>query len=421
MNHLRRAVVSLLSVSGASSVFPVMTFAQSNVGGVRPPRVDQVMWGGMGFSVPNADVLRQFPMVSAALAGVGGQGKLAMAFAEKLGQSYPGGVTDSPSKLLDSNSDPALLFSVSLDFEQMILVPNEGGGSEFQLSFVYALAQVLYLDLPRSGGSDGDLRVLYSFPFRVQSGETPRIGNDQDRITNFKKLLFDLDNSLLNVFDKKVATKKFREARLPKRLKVMSVTVAPEAASSIKELGLTDSLGAQFFGQAMTASLAEKGDLSVLPYSQNDVLNGALASRFNQFPNIGRIFNRLNDPLENNYSIDLTIHRVLRKSNGSNISNILYARGISIFVKLTEVHGKKVVFDKKILLIENNELPKAMFDRLKDYDLRYLVQISIKLFDLFTDAVLSESAEKLASVGLEPSKDMSDVKALKEVLLTCRY
>lgn len=421
MNHLRRELVSLLSVSGALSVFPVTTFAQSNATGVRPPRADQVMWGGMGYSVPNADVSRYFPMVSAALAGVGGQGKLAMAFAEKLSKSYPGGVTENPSKLLDANSDPALLFSVSLDFEQMILVPNDGGSSDFQLSFVYALAQVLYLDLPRSGGSDGDLRVLYSFPFRVQSGETPRIGSDQDRVTNFKKLLFDLDNSLLNVFDRKVATKKFREARLPKRMKVMSVTLTPEAESSIKELGLSNALGAQFFGQAMTASLAEKGDLSVLPYAQNDVLNGALAARFNQFPNIGKIFNRLNDPLENNFSIDITVHRVLRKSNGSNISNILYARGISIFVKLKDVHKEKVVFDKKILLIENNELPKAMFDRLKDYDLRYLVQISIKLFDFFTDAVLSENAEKLKAVGLEPSKDMPEVKALKEVLLSCRY
>ncbi len=58
MNHLRRELVSLLSVSGALSVFPVMTFAQSNATGVRPPRADQVMWGGMGYSVPNADVSR---------------------------------------------------------------------------------------------------------------------------------------------------------------------------------------------------------------------------------------------------------------------------------------------------------------------------------------------------------------------------
>jgi hypothetical protein len=322
---------------------------------------------------------------------------------------------------LDVNSDPALLFTISLDFEQMILVPNEGSTNEFQLSFIYALAQVLYLDLPRAGGSDGDLRVLYSFPFRVQSGDTARSGNEQDRIENFKKLLFDVDNSLINFFGRKVASKKFREARMPKRMKVMSVTITPEAATVIKDLNISESLNAQFFGQAITASLAERADISVLPFAQNDVLNGALASRFNRFPNISKVFGRLNDPMENNYVIDLTVHRVLRKSNGSTIANILYARGMSIFIKVTDVYKKSVVFDKKVLLIENNELPKAMFDRLKDYDLRYMVQISIKLFDMFAEAVISESSDKIKAIGLDPSLDGKDFKALKEVFSTCRY
>jgi len=419
MNPSRRHWMSLVSAGGFLSSFPLAVLSQSS--GIRTPRADQVMWGGMGFSVPNADVEKVFPMVSGALGGLGGQSRLAMAFADRLSKSYSGGVTESPEKLLDANSDPALLFSVSLDFEQMILVPNDGGSTDFQLSFVYALAQVLYLDLPRDRGSEGDLRVLYSFPFRVQSGETPRIGSKDDRLSNFRKLLFDLDNSLLNIFSAKVASKKFREARLPRRVKVMSVSITPEAESTITELGLSGSLGSQFFGQAMTASLAEKGDISVLPFAQNDVLNGALASRFNKFPNIGKIFTRLNDPFENNYVFDLTVHRVLRKSNGSNISNILYARGLSIFVKCSDVHGKKIIFDKKILLIENNELPKAMFDRLKDYDLRYLVQITIKLFDLFSDAVMSESADKARAVGLDPATDMNDIKNLKQILLSCRY
>ena len=387
----------------------------------RPPRADQVMWGGLGFSVPNAEIGRSFPMTSKSLNTVGGLSKLAMAFTTQLAKQYSGGIAEDPAKLLDVNSDPALLFTISLDFEQMILVPNEGGTNEFQLSFVYALAQVLYLDLPRAGGSDGDLRVLYSFPFRVQSGDTARSGNEQDRIGNFKKLLFDVDNSLINFFGRKVASKKFREARMPKRMKVMSVTITPEAATVIKDLNISESLNAQFFGQAITASLAERADISVLPFAQNDVLNGALASRFNRFPNIGKVFGRLNDPMENNYVIDLTVHRVLRKSNGSTIANILYARGMSIFIKVTDVYKKSVVFDKKVLLIENNELPKAMFDRLKDYDLRYMVQISIKLFDMFAEAVISESSEKIKAIGLDPSLDGKDFKALKEVFSTCRY
>lgn len=415
--HLIRAIPYSCLLAGTGLPWGNIR-AQSST---KPPRADQVMWGGMGFSVANADIPRSFPMVSKALSTVGGQPKLAMAFTSQLAKHYPGGIAEDPTKLLDVNSDPSLLFTVSLDFEQMILVPNEGGQTDFQLSFVYALAQVLYLDLPRQGGSTGDLRVLYSFPFRVQSGETPKIGNEQDRVANFKRLLFDVDNSLINFFGKKVAAKRFRETKVPKRLKVASVSITPEASAVIKELGISGSLNDQFFGQAITASLAERADMSVLPFAQNDLLNGALASRFNRFPNISKIFERLNDPLENNYSIDITVHRVLRKSNGSNIANILYARGMSIFIKVTDVYKKTVVFDKKLLMIENNELPKAMFDRLKDYDLRYMVQIAIKMFDTFSEAVITENQEKIKQVGLDPATDTKDLRALKEVFLACRY
>ncbi|WVN41515.1 hypothetical protein AOB54_08525 [beta proteobacterium MWH-UniP1] len=415
---MKRRTVLTASTALITSAIPLRLFAQSSG---RPPRADQVMWGGMGFSVPNTDVSRAFPILTKALNASGGQSKLALALTSQLGKNYSGGIAEDPAKLMDANSDPALIFTVSLDYEQMILVPNDGGGGDFQLSFVYALAQVLYLDLPRSGGSDGDLRVLYSFPFRVQSGEIAKIGNDTDRTQNFKKLVFEVDNSLVNVFGRKVATKKFREARLPKRLKVNSVTITPEAAAVIKELGISESLNEQFFGQALTASLAEKADISVLPFAQNDVLNGSLASRFNKFPNISKIFGRLNDPLENNYVIDLTVHRALRKSNGSNIANILYARGMSLFIKVSDAQRKNVLFDKKILLIENNELPKAMFDRLKDYDLRYMVQIAIKMFDLFSEAVMTDSQEKIKVIGLDPAVDTKDLKSLREVFLTCRY
>ena len=393
-------------------------FAKSEV---RAPRVDKVMWGGLGFSVPNNEISGFFPMVSAAITGDGGLGGLASTFARELEKSYPGGVAEDPAGLLDTTSDPSLLFTVSLDFEQLILVPNEGGATEFQLSFVYGIAQVLYLDLPRAGGSDGDMRVLYSFPFRVQSGETSRVGNASDRISNFKKLLFDVENSFVNVFRRKVASKAFREARVPKRLKVMSAKISPEAAAVIEELGLSQQLSSQFFGQAFTSSLAERGDISVLPFAQNDTLNGALAGRFNKHPNISKIFGRLNDAEDSNYTIDLTIHRILRRSNGSNIGNIIYARGISVFIKVTDVYKRSLAFDRKILLIENNELPKAMLDRLKDYDLRYMIQIAIKMFDLFTEAVIAESPEKFKILGVDPPLEIREVKMLKDLLLSCRY
>ena len=62
-----------------------------------------------------------------------------------------------------------------------------------------------------------------------------------------------------------------------------------------------------------------------------------------------------------------------------------------------------------------------MFDRLQDFDMRYLVQISIKLFDEFILGVIKEDKEKLKSVGIDISKDMGDIKVLKTALLQCKH
>lgn len=378
----------------------------------------QVLWGGLGYSVAHSDIPARFPMVSKAAAQAG-WANLVSAFTGSLKRNYSGGVAEDPVKLLSTNSDPSLLFTVSLDYEQMILVPNDGGNGEFQLSFIYALAQVLYLEVPRDGGSDGDIKVVYSFPFRVQSGETPRVNNSADQVNNFQKLLFSLDNSLVNVFSKKVASKRFQEKAYPKVLKVASVKVSPDAEGTFKTLGIQDSLTANFFGQAFTASLAEKGEVSVMPFVANSMIM-ELSRRFDRYPRIENIFTRFSKSSELDYAIDLTIFKALRQSNGGNVGNVLYARGLSVLVKVTNVISGKVVFDKKILLIENNELPRAMMDRLKDYDLRYMVQIVIKMFDNFVTAVMKEDAAGLKSVGLDPDKDMGEVKELKQLWLNCR-
>lgn len=385
----------------------------------RATRVDKVLWGGLGYSSKHSAVEANFPHLTKAIGSLG-YPKLVSAFTQQLGKSYPAGLVDDPLKMIDANSDPSLLFTVSLDYEQMILVPNEGGSTEFQLSFIYALAQVLYFDLPRPGQSDGEIRILYSFPFRVQSGETPRINQPAEQIANFRKLLVESDNSLVDVFARKVSTKHFRDAGSPKKLKVRSASLTPEAAALINSLGIGQALSADFFGQAFTASVAEHGELSMLPYTQNNTL-GSLANRFNKFPNISKVFERFTSADENDYVIDLSVHRALRQSNGGNIANVLYARGMSVFVTVTDTLRNQVVFNKKIMLIENNELPKSMFARLQDYDLRYMVQIAIKLFDTFVIGVMKDDPAALKTVGLDPAKDAAEVAALKELWLKCRY
>lgn len=402
-----------LGLTGLGVNWPMPSHAQ------KAPRADRVLWGGLGYSVVNADIPQRFPKLSKILEQIG-LGKFDSMLAARLSSVYPGGVSGDPAKMIDGNSDPELLFTVSFDYEQVIMVPNDGGSGDFQLSFIYALAQVYYLDMPRSNGNEGDLRILYSFPFRVQSGETARPGNATDILANVQKLLLNVDNSLINVFSRRVATKKFREGNTPKRLKVRSVTLTPESTSVLSSLGVADAMGSDFFGQTFTASLAEQGDLSVLPYLRNDTLS-VMSSRFTNQPNLARIFDRYAKNDANDFVIDLNIFRTLRQSNGGNVANVLYARGMSVFVKVTDLNRNTVIFDKKILLIENNELPRAMFDRLKDYDLRYMVQIAIKLFDHFARGVMKDDQAAIKMVGLDPVKDMADIKALRDALQVCRY
>jgi hypothetical protein len=409
----RRDFIATSFIAIAPTTWRTLAFGQSQSKVGAP-----VLWGGLGYTVAHGDIPARFPLVSKA-AELNGWANLVSAFTGSLQKNYPGGVVQDPVKMLSSKDDPSLLFTVSLDYEQMILVPNDGGNGEFQLSFIYALAQVLYLEVPRDGGTDGSIRVVYSFPFRVQSGETPRVNNRADQIQNFQKLLLTLDNSLVNVFSRKVASKRFKEGKYPKVLKVASVTVSPDAEGTFKGLGIHELLSGAFFGQAFTASLAEKGEMSVMPYVANSMI-GELSRRFDRYPRIEKIFDRYSKSSELDYAVDLTIFKALRQSNGGNVGNVLYARGLSVLVKVTNVISGKVVFDKKILLIENNELPRAMMDRLKDYDLRYLVQIAIKLFDNFVTAVVKEDATGLKSVGLDPDKDMGDAKALKQLWLECR-
>jgi hypothetical protein len=409
----RRDFVTTTAIGLVPTIWSTLVLSQS-----QPKLGAQILWGGLGYSVAHSDIPARFPMVSKATEQVG-WANLVSAFTGSLQKNYAGGVAEDPVKLLSSKEDPGLLFTVSIDYEQMILVPNDGGSGDFQLSFVYALAQVLFLDIPRDGGSDGSIRVVYSFPFRVQSGETPRVNNRADQIQNFHKLLLTLDNSLVNVFSRKVATKRFKEGLYPAVLKVSSVTVSPDAEGVFKGLGINDSLSASFFGQSFTASLAEKGEMSVMPYAANSMI-GELSRRFDRYPRIEKIFDRFSKSSDLDYAVDLTIFKALRQSNGGSVGNVLYARGMSVLVKVTNVITSKVVFDKKILLVENNELPRAMMDRLKDYDLRYMVQISIKLFDNFVTAVMKEDAVGLKSVGLDPDKDIADVKALKQLLIKCR-
>jgi len=382
-----------------------------------------VVWGGLGYSVPNASIPTKFPFVSGAIKQLGGFNKLESALLDQLIKSYPGGVEDNSRKLLSVKDDPGLMFNVALDFEQTFAVPSEDvPGKDIQVSFVYAVAQVLFLDLPRDGaGSGGDLKILYSFPFRVQWLETLRANNRADQEQSFAKLLTSSSPNLVGTFGQYVSTKKFKDANAPKRIKVRSVSVTPESSATLEKLGITPVVDAEFIGRTITVSLADVAGISILPYAQSDALNKSLAERFDRFPDISRIFKRLNDDEANDYALDIVFHRCFSILDNSNNANNVYTRGVSFMVKATDLNSNKVVFNKKIQLINSNALPKRMLDRIKDYDARYMSQIIILLFDTFSMAVSKEDAAQLKQIGLDPAKDGEEIKMLKTVLSKCKY
>jgi len=392
-----------------AGLWPAVTQAQAQ----------KVFWGGLGYSAPAAEINAQFPMITGAINQLGGFHLLVKALVDQLRANYSAGLEDMG--LISAMDDPGLMFNVSLDYEQMFAVPSEDTpGKDIQVSFVYANAQVLYLQPPSGGG--GDLRILYSFPFRVQSLETltARSRPEQEKI--FARLLTSASPNLAGTFGNYLRGKRFRETTVPpKRLKVRSVGLTPEATASNTKLGIARSVGADFVGRAFGVSMAETGGLSVVPYGPSEAMTRALAGRFDRMPNIGDLIRKLGSEDMVDIGIDLSFHRSFSVLDNSNAANNVYTRGVSFMVKVTDTIRNRVVFDKKIQMIVSNPLPQRMLDRLADYDARYMVQLIILLFDTFNTAVMKEDAGTLAKIGLDPAKDMADVKALKALLLTAKY
>jgi hypothetical protein len=398
------------------SSFPVLSVA--NWPSISHAQGQRVFWGGLGFSVPAADIQNRFPMVSGAINQLGGFSQLVKATVVQLRKNYAAGIEDTG--LISVMDDPGLLFNVSIDYEQMFAVPSEDTpDKDIQVSFVYANAQVMFLKPPRQG--DGDLRILYSFPFRVQSLETLTRSNLPEQEKIFARLLTSASPNLVGTFGRYLNGKRFRESNVPKRLKIRQVGVTPEATLSNTRLGIAQNIGADFVGRSFSVSLAEIGGYSVVPYGPTEANTRALASQFDRLPNIGDLIKKLSLDDEIDIAIDLNFHRSFSILDNSNNANNVYTRGVSFMVKATDVINNKIVFDKKIQMIVSNPLPKRMLDRLRDYDTRYMVQLIILLFDTFNSGVMKEDPVLLTKAGLDPLKDMGEVKALKALLINAKY
>ena len=431
MVDLKRRKVLNLAIFG--SIFSFIP--KTNLLGNDQRKVSQVVWGGLGFSVPNSKIPTLFPNTSLALGQLGesnessedfkiGFSRLSKAFVGALKSEYTGGVLDPD--LIDSKSDPGLLFVTALDFEQKIDIPTKG--NEFiEIGYLFGASQVFYVELPTRGGSDGELRILYSFPHRVGRSD----GIDRSSTKNYKGKVFrelllpsesnPNEMTLVDFFQKKLLSKNFDYDRPIGRARVVKASISQKAGQRIAEYKVGSYLNEKFLGQCLSASLAEYANISLLPYGQNDLLNRGLAQRFTKRLEVEKIFDGLSDPANNNFNIELNLLSIFRKANGSNVGSNLYARGVQYNIKIFDTFGgNRAVLDKDIYLVNNAELPKSMLENMIDYDIKEFVQLTIALFDSFAKLIVSGNVNELEKIGIKNKKDIDLFNQLNKMLEKCR-
>lgn len=384
-----------------------------------------MVWGGLGYgsSGGTSTVNKKFPNLLSALDG---WSDFRNAMIAALTEAYPGGL-DNPG-LINTNDDPALLIVVSLEFEQVFFVPDDGGsGKDYQITHVYASSQVLYYDPPREGGSDGSIAVLYSFPFRASRVSPVAPGDQVAATTNVRELLTKDErtkaDSLAGYFQEIVAARNFRRKRVAQKFAVSEVRFSEAMLKRTSDFGLAETLTPELFGQAMTASIGAESGASVVPYGQTDTISKRLASRFDRYQVFGNLIEKMKEEGAA-YRVDLEVAGILRKPNGSNSEKINFMRGVLVRVQIFRTpydRAPRLLLDEKIRLVESTTLAKLMMDKLVDYDKRFFTQIVIALFDRFISGVMKGDEAALKELGLDMSKSADSVAKLKEALLKCQY
>jgi len=390
-------------------------------------RGHEVIWGGLGFNRPEANVNAEFPYLNAAINNIGGFATVVDKLVSQLRSNYTQGkgvIYDRFGTIKLNDVEGALIFLVAFDDEYINIIPSgfAEDNEEHVTFYLFAQAQVLYLKGPDNSGEGSEIRTLYNFPFRVSHAGASKKGNNDYRVKMASDTLLFESNSLINTFGNELAGKVFNESITPSSIQVDSVSISDVARQKLSELGIENVLDDTFWGQTFTSSLAMEAGISVVPFRANDALGvNGLASRFDQSSKILEMASKLaGEHANRDYSVNLTIHKILRKSNGSSSVNVLYSRGMSVFIEVENNSTKEKVFNKKIFLIESHELPKHNFSLLGSFDEKYMIQIAIKLFDTFARGVITEDGELLKSVGLKNDGDIADVVALKSILLKCR-
>ena len=422
ISTLRRSLLGRVSGIGSSLIlYRALSFnPEARAQGVLQT---ELSWGGLGYSVPAAEVERRFPQTTQALKLIGGTSVLVEKIVQSIRDSYLSGKGAVKDLFEALEGGETLIFCVAFDYEQVVQTPAVGeDGQDDVESFLYCQAQVIYVEPPAGSGDGGDFRILYSFPFRVQYNFRNPASNPKRLTSEFSKNLFSNENSLVNVFKSKVASKRFKEKRFPKALRVTEIRVTDEFKKTLEFIKITDSFKADFVGNVFSTSLSEVGGMSVVPFQANQLLGITLAQRFKRDDKILRLASNMGGKEQLDYAIEIEMHRLLRKITGENEANVRIARGMSCFISLKSVARGDELTRIKISLITDVVLDRLSFTKnLQAFDLRYMIQMVVLLFDGFVDLVMRGGDAKYEKLGLKKAEDEKSLLAFKKVFNECIY
>jgi hypothetical protein len=382
----------------------------------------ELAWGGLGYSHAAADVPKQFPITIAALERIGGVTNIVKELIAVLGKSYLGGKGSVKDVFQALDTGESLIFCVAFDYEQLITTPGvDDDKFEDNESFVYCQAQVLYVD-PGADPSTGDFRVLYSFPFRVQYNFRSRQGDNDDRLLKFSKNFIENERSLTKIFSSQVASKAFKEKRFPKSLRVINVTFSPEFNSTLDFLKIRTLFPAEFVANCFSTSLAEEGGLSVIPFRANQLIGETLSKRFKQDSKVFKLVSTMGGTSNLDYSITIEMHRMVRRISGENQANVRIARGMSCFILLTDIQTKNDIAKLKLSYVTDIVIDRISFTKsLQSFDLRYMIQMVISMFDDFVRFSMHDDTSKAETLGLKKGEFEKDLLKFKNVFQSCVY
>jgi len=405
----------------------IAPFSHANLGS------RSVVWGGSGFNVPNNEIDLRLQRVNRSLESDGQKGwKLWIdALFTDLEAGFNGLITNGPGMKIAYESDPGLIFSLGFDYENFLRIdvlpgelPGKDSGGDRDISFYYLFSSIRVYSVVLPRQRKGQINLVYSKPVKAFNRGMLQTSRDSENKFVLETLMGGQDFTTLSKFQKLVSEMAVDESFFePRHLRVRSATVAPKALDTLSSLELDDAFNSNFFASMIGVSANQSFDASVLPFVMTDYLSSTLRSRFDKEPEIGAIFNDMDDDVASFY-VDFSINKVLRRVSSENASKQQIARGLAMDVSFFDASDGSVVFKTTLVRVEKREQVKGAREEswYRSNDSLYFYYLVEKMIGDFFEGVKYLDQNLLANAGVRPEDaTRSELETLRSVLNSCRY